>query len=57
MNTLLPLGVSAKDYFVNHLNGFHKFKSSVVIVVIVFLVYEINSYFTYSLIPILLLFR
>ena len=57
MNTLLPLGVSAKDYFVNHLNDFHKFKSSVVIVVILFLVYEINSYFTYSLIPILLLFR
>ena len=51
MNTLLPLGVSAKDYFVNHLNGFHKFKSTVVIVVILFLVYEIeiNSFSLISL--------
>ena len=47
MNTLLPVDVSAKDYFVNHPCGFHKFKSSVVIVVILLLVYEINFFNSY----------
>ena len=49
MNTLLPVDVSAKDYFVNHPCGFHKFKSSVVIVVILLLVYEINFFTLISL--------